>query len=227
MKRSLIVCDREVQAILAGTKSQIIRPVKIKNGLRPFNIISDDRKVHDYGWADESGDPVDVPFDHSFGKLGDILYLKETFSIVPASAYKLSRDNGEPVPHQVSPDGLFWAIYREGWVRSASGFKWRSPACMPRWASRIQLEIQDIRINKLNYLTSSDAKLEGFLDDQDLFKYLSYIRGEQAARALPIRLRSAKEYFIEFWNGKYPDVSWKKNPWVWTISFRRLHNELA
>lgn len=84
--------------------------------------------------------------------------------------------------------------------------EWRPSTHMPRWASRITLEVVSIRCEPLWYLTEEDAMAEG---------------------APPILVppdggsQPHKEGFIQLWDGIYGPGSWDGNPLVWRVEFRR------
>jgi hypothetical protein len=71
------------------------------------------------------------------------------------------------------------------------GFRWRSAACMPRWASRLTLEVQDSRVQRLQELSLEDLKAA---DEPNL----------QAS-----------------WDERYGPGSYEKNPWVWITTFEK------
>ena len=78
---------------------------------------------------------------------------------------------------------------------------------MPRWASRINLEITGIRVERLQEISEADAKAEGATPaivgaDLDHLKY-----------------RAGYQTLWEQINGP---GSWAANPWVWVIEFRRI-----
>lgn len=91
------------------------------------------------------------------------------------------------------------------------GQKWRPSIFMPRWASRITLEITNVRVERLQEITEEDAKNEGVIPDESKKDGMSPI------------INSYKYPFERLWdsiNGKtYP---WSSNPWVWCVEFRRL-----
>lgn len=93
--------------------------------------------------------------------------------------------------------------------------KWRSPIHMPRWASRITLEITGVRVERLQNISEADAKAEGI-------EYPSRF----AINGVCYPATQSKSYintFSELWdkiNGKkHP---WASNPFVWVIEFKRL-----
>lgn len=84
----------------------------------------------------------------------------------------------------------------------AWGWKVTPSIFMPRWASRITLEVVKVRVERLSDMSVEDALAEGISDYTDENEIWSY---------------------AQLWNSinskKYP---WSSNPWVWVIEFRRL-----
>jgi hypothetical protein len=86
--------------------------------------------------------------------------------------------------------------------------RWRPSIFMPRWASRITLEITDVRVQRLQEISEEDAIAEGC----------------SAWKGVPgDGERDAQQTFVALWDSinskKYP---WKSNPFVWVISFRKI-----
>lgn len=75
----------------------------------------------------------------------------------------------------------------------------------PRWACRLILEITAVRAERLRDITDEDALAEGVQD----------------ALLAPL-LGGPREAFKCLWADTYGAESWDVNPWVWTISFRRV-----
>ena len=93
---------------------------------------------------------------------------------------------------------------------------------MPRWASRIDLEISCIRVQRLNDISEDDAIAEGieliechcfknYLDgkDYDPFPGHGYLEDPVAS-------------FSSLWDLTHGKGSWDANPWVWVIDFERV-----
>ena len=94
---------------------------------------------------------------------------------------------------------------------------------MPRALSRIDLEITAVRVERLRNITEEDARAEGVVGDIDALKSLSHIRGAEAVRHVPSKIRSAREVFAEMWNEINGDrAAWESNPWVWVVGFKRV-----
>ncbi len=110
-------------------------------------------------------------FQCPYGKIGDRLWVRETHAIVPATAYRKSTDDGvNSIPHILSPDKKWWAVYKQGWTRSPN--TWKPSIFMPRWASRITLEITGIRNERLQDITDNDIMAEG-LDHYNIYDIIS------------------------------------------------------
>mgnify|MGYP001579326344 CR=1 FL=1 len=131
-----------------------------------------------------------------FGQVGDLLWCRETWNLIETL-------DGRPVKvvYRASPE-----TYTE-----YLSIHWRPSIFMPRWASRILLEITSIKVKRLQEITPSDIEAEGHRP----FAYPDSIQELSSAWAY--------SWYRNLWdslNGKkYP---WASNPWVWCISFKRL-----
>jgi len=205
-----------VQAILEGRKTQTRRVIKPQ----PSKGLVDSTRV-DRIDVDSVAFMVDGGFEYQTIKcpyqIGQRLWVKETWAKVPMTAYW----HDLTIPHQelknsdARGDG-WWTIYKAGWERVSPG--WKSSRFMPRWASRITLEVVSIRAERLQKISHDDALAEGVpcsawseMDWDDDDYPTSYMKRDQRA----------VEEFEELWdrlNGKtYP---WSSNPWVWVIEFK-------
>jgi hypothetical protein len=149
-----------------------------------------------------------------YGAVGDRLWVRETWAVA-AHLNTVAPSNLKPRRMTV--------VYREGghacneddgWTQfsdSYSGFtlgKWRPSFLMPRWASRITLEITDVRMQRLRGISEEDAMAEG-------------VNWKHYAMA-GISNTKARKLFRELWESINGVGSWMDNPWVWAISFRRI-----
>jgi hypothetical protein len=111
-------------------------------------------------------------------------------------------------PSRCEPDQS-WDTRVSGWEPTEldlEGRRWRPSIHMPRWASRLTLEITDVRVQRVQEISNSDALAEGCLPLQ-----------MDHGNAIPC--------FEGLWdslNAKRPGCRWADSPWVWAITFRRV-----
>ena len=91
---------------------------------------------------------------------------------------------------------------------------------MPRWASRITLEIVSVRVERLQDISYEDALAEGVLDFRQLIEPECQ-QGETADECAR-RLCWPQRSYRQLWESINGEGSWEKNPWVWVIEFRRV-----
>jgi hypothetical protein len=202
-ERPIIFSAPMVRAILDGSKSQTRRVVKWPTWAQPHpEVFARDLRDGQEVWYVPGDDQPSKVMRCPFGQPGDQLWARETFAIVPRTAYRCS----EGVQQTLRPDDDHdAAIYREGWTRSRGGFRWRPSIHMPRWASRITLEVTGVRVERLQDISEKDANAEGV-------KHSLHLPGG----------RFARENFAHLWWTIHGDESWEANPWVWVVEFRRL-----
>ncbi|EAX3090790.1 hypothetical protein GSO54_004822 [Salmonella enterica] len=196
-ERGMIFNAEMVRAILDGRKTQTRRPVKFplidKNmGCElAGNELAGELAAHNY-------------WNSPYGKPGDRIWVRETFRVhsratdVATLVYRASvRNSWTEQTHRVPV-----AVCNT----PATPEKWTPSIHMPRWASRILLEITDVGVERLRDLSEEDAKSEGITPP--------------AGGVLP-----GWEYRINFrdlWMDIYGTDSWEANPWVWVIEFKRV-----
>lgn len=204
-ERGMIFNGEMVRAILAGRKTQTRRAVS-------------DRHLHMIDMASQAGEcyPLDSGTDHSnsqsyyrewcpFGTVGDRIWVRETFATLEPGSY-------EPVkPQQGYCQELRYAA-TDRLAKSDSdirGYKWIPSLHMPRWASRILLEITDVRVERLNSISDCDAIREG-CSAADMKS------GDCMA-----------DVFARLWASIYGEENWEANSWVWVIEFKRVEGGAA
>lgn len=210
-ERGMIFNAEMVRAILDGRKTQTRRPVKFP--------------VHDKNLGCElAGNELAGELsagnylNSAFGKPGDRIWVRETFCPVDDTQY-----GGEKwVDYRATPK--FEASHPAGWdsaPNDAEALKWRPSIHMPRWASRILLEITDVRVELLNAISEEDARAEGIIDGG----CLNCGEPEPCGCANPEP--DATDAFAYLWQSIYGQESWNANPWVWVISFERIEGGAA
>jgi len=207
-----------VRAILAGNKTQTRRIVKNQPFDRSWS--KHDHQIAITAGRAERGDEVDGLFAYStssggewqakcpFGQPGDRLWVRETWSSDFANHY----------PHDriwyAADDDRRHAIEARGGVRGIyspeSGvhvpFRWRPSIHMPRTASRILLEITDVRVERLNTISFADAQAEGW---------------QSMINARPNDYDPIS-WYKRLWAEINGDGSWNANRWVWVVEFRMV-----
>lgn len=186
--RPILFSAPMVRAILAGTKTQTRRVVKPSKDpdfdcqMAPSEIAGDEH--------------ADRLCPH--GKPGDRLWVRETWA-APHS------EDGRP-PHAIQCDQM-----RIHYAASdgRGGLLWRPSIHMPRWASRITLEITSVRVKRLQSISAADAIAEG----------LSQTEG---GAWLPGPCDHPEWAYHQLWNQINGAGSWEKNPWVWVVEFKRV-----
>jgi hypothetical protein len=203
-ERPIIFSAPMVRAILSGAKTQTRRVMKV----RCHSICEgDDGKL--WPWSEDAELAEDFWHPCPFGKPGDRLWVRETWKHIEGGAIY---DASGCTIDAFDPE----TIYRAD--RPNQYGPWMSPIHMPRWASRITLEITDVRVERLKDISEADAVAEG----------CKPIRPELMLDGLIVRPgRSAVEEFRLVWEQIHGGGSWEKNPWVWVIEFKKLEQQEA
>lgn len=90
---------------------------------------------------------------------------------------------------------------------------------MPRWASRLTLEITGVRVERLQAISEDDAKAEGVRVRTDCHE--DYTRMYEMANGVEMT-PFAKDAFADLWQSINGAESWDANPYVWVVSFKRV-----
>lgn len=215
--RSILFSGPMVRALLNGSKTQTRRT----RGLDEVNESPDDWKLlsfqqsllHNGQWAgffnsrvDATGLIVTCPY----GGPGERLWSRETWAEnesalgVPVIQYRA----GGYVIHGATGERRFgtWKdeIYPGDAGEVGEPDKWRPSIHMPRWASRITLEIESVRVERVQEISHADALAEGV--EYDVSKPDGW----------PL------ERFHKLWNSVNGPGAWGRNDWVWIITFKRV-----
>lgn len=207
-ERPILFSGEMVKALLDGRKTQTRRVIKPQ----PEHITGVGRfaDIDFYGWQkskSEFYDSIHTNFaDYCpYGQPGDQLWVRENCAIGFTDEAELACDyfaDGERRWFERT-------IYNDSdraWLTYINDGR-RPSIHMPRWASRITLEITGIRVERLQEISDDDAEREGFI-----------YYGETLAEPIPT------DKFQDYWdklNAKR-GYSWESNPWVWCITFRRM-----
>lgn len=219
--RPILFSGLMVRAILEGRKTQTRRVLKhgapslFADPMFHYGDGTDGRcwYIAEAEYPEEGSIAIDCPY----GQPGDRLWVRETHAIVPKTAYGFDREKHPLCWQIVRPnDNHDAAIFKEGWTRCAPG-RWRPSIHMPRWASRISLEITGVRVERLLEINYQDALAEGIsrLEVNGTTRFTRPDYDHQYAS--PINA------FGGLWESINGAGSWKANPWVWVVDFRRVN----
>ncbi len=152
-----------------------------------------------------------------YGKPGDQLWVRESFCYVMRDhAHDLLEGRKENNQY------VFKTDFNEDWMKYAKekyGYKWKPSIHMPRIASRILLEITDVRVERLQSITKQDSIAEGIEILDGHSNYKNYLCGNGLDYSY---VKEARISFQSLWEKINGTDSWHKNPWVWVVSFKRI-----
>ena len=219
-EKPILMSGAMVEAILEGKKTMTRRVVKTQNGPIDHSELLLDVKDSTARFQNRLFYETSVRCP--FGKVGDRLWVRETIEV--SSSFT---DDGRiifcdgalqdvgPLSGDI-PEASLPGYFR--WIDRSHRTKKsiRVPSIyMPRWASRITLQITEIRVERVNDICGEGAMAEG-IEVPDCYECDRLIN------------ESAVRRFHALWdsiNGKREGCDWKTNPWVWVVGFRALTAE--
>ncbi|EPY2139280.1 hypothetical protein ACXARS_003521 [Klebsiella quasipneumoniae] len=230
-ERGMIFNGEMVRALLSGRKTQTRRPIKWKQ--TRFTEIGEREDGSKWPWSEDAEHACDFWHPCPFGAVGDRIWVRETFCPVDDTQY-----GGEKwVDYRSTP--RYEASHPAGWdcaPNDAEALKWHPSIHMPRWASRILLEITNVRVERLNAISEEDAQREGVHTEvwdqtvvarnyaaiDEFFQFWTedmphYVEMNQLYRSS----------FRSLWESIYGAENWLANPWVWVIEFKRVEGGAA
>ncbi len=215
-ERPILFSGAMVRALLAGTKTQMRLAVKLDATPEPKH----------------SRDVI-LRYRCPYGQPGDRLWVRETWQgplldddaienpeDIESPKYCFYAANGGPAPEYEDADGDLHC-------------RWRPSIHMPRWASRITLEIVSVRVERLQDISEADARAEGAryrkistgdarIGLMDWWFFGTDTAGNDIGAGL-----CAKDGYELFWEYINGAGSWDANPWIWVIEFKRAEGEAA
>lgn len=219
-ERPILFSGEMVKALLDGRKTQtrrIIKPQPVKGDLilKTQDALPADKR----GMADDLFDAMvrhDLPPHCRYGSPGDYLWVRETWQ----QSRLVRKGGGERFTVRKPAPGIGDLHYLADHYAGHDGDEppiWRSSIHMPRWASRITLEITEVRVQRLQDISEEDAQAEG-VEPGCLTCGENCIDRGGCGCCRPCY----RESFCLLWNKINGPGSWDANPWVWAVSFRPL-----
>lgn len=211
-ERGMIFNAEMVRALLSGRKTQTRRIIKPQPEATLSGSLSGK-------WLSRPLNGLllpkieDIAIHCPFGVVGDRIWVRETFQ-GPLFDYDLMDSYcKDPTPFE-KPE---FCVYKADGVPAPEFYDaddelhccWRPSIHMPRWASRILLEITNVRVERLKSISDGDAIREG------------------CSTADMKSGNCVADVFARLWASIYGDESWNSNPWVWVIEFKRAEGGAA
>lgn len=199
-ERPILFSGPMVKAIREGRKTQTRRVVK------PSWIAAADAAGESWG---PEGDQNYWAGVCPYGQPGDRLWVRETH-----------RFDGLDPRIAIRDRRLDEISYRADMISDSccDSCTWRPSIFMPRWASRITLEVAGVRVERLNEISEADAKAEGIEDVGDLWR--NYTPDSHYLHCLT--LEQPRDSFRSLWESINGPGSWDLNPFVWVVEFGRV-----
>ena len=232
-ERGLPMRQHELSGILDGSRTQFRRLIKwdsegppVGEGIRIRDLVpeSDKHWSEEWGWSDADGDRGgSLSIGCPYGQPGDRLWVRETWAI---------RDCGHRVP--LDTFAADWPVKRLMYIATDDApsetskgkpYWWnkRASTTMPRWASRLTLEVVAVRVERVQEISMADAKAEG-LESAGKNSWW----GGRKRGTCKIMRANARMAFVDLWDSINANCGygWDTNPWVWVVDFKRIENNL-
>lgn len=209
-ERPILFSGPMIRALLAGTKTQTRRAAKkpvrhpdLGNLYTPGALVLEREPQH----VIERASPYGAP--------GDRLWVREAWAPDPPidNTWASTQWNGcgrtvSEVPERFRHPRF--CIYAANWLHGP--IRWTPSIHMPRWASRITLEVTGVRVERLQAISEADALAEG----------IRWLNGMATFNDGLHESDTAVESYAALWEQINGAGSWDANPWVWCVEFRRV-----
>ena len=236
-ERPILFSGPMVRAILDGRKTQTRRILKkqpqshhweILPGYEFFSKLLETTKGLACRFSHCLNGREDEPLwvNCPYGKVGDRLWVRENYRLylrgrgdspgfdrVITYPVNITRGDCTLVPS----DWFDWFDSKE---KSKRSFSLRPSIHMPRFASRILLEITDIRVERLQDINEEDAQKEGVYK---LWCDTGWNRYGVDAGDILLNNKTARGCFRMLWEWIHDEKSWDSNPFVWVVSFKPIN----
>ncbi|MDQ7962798.1 hypothetical protein RDI61_01860 [Pseudomonas plecoglossicida] len=209
-ERPILFSGPMVRAILNGQKTVTRREIKpsMRSADSSFELHQQEdeswRPIHTFDESCMDANGTEHPIVCPYGQPGDRLWVREAWLADAQLDSIAPRDLSQGEPILYPADG---SVRQTGCAMVSQG-RGRPSIHMPRWASRILLEITAVRVELLQDITEEQAEAEGV-------NFLRHV--PDADETL-----TASQLFECLWSSINGDESWNGNPWVWVVEFKRI-----
>lgn len=191
-ERPILFSGPMVRALLDSSKTQtrrVVKPQPVYDGRFAGGWKLKGKKGHEAATCS----PL-IAEVCPYGQPGDRLWVRESFAHIYRDNSSPERRSFEDVAYMADGRGIDIGAYGS----------WKPSIHMPRWASRITLEITSVRVERLQDITQGDAMAEGC-------PFPSMAQGDDP-----------RQWYEQLWGEINGPGSWAANPWVWRIEFKRI-----
>jgi len=219
-ERPILFSGAMVRALLAGTKTQTRRVVNPQPRILAGELLC---------WNDDALTDDQMAARCPYGQPGDRLWVREAWrtadtldSMSPSAIADKCLDAGyrKPwAPLQWESDGSKnkdWSGFGPGNGVVVGLGKLRPGIHMPRWASRITLDVTGVRVERLQDISDADAVAEGCAQNHNGY----FWGGPHEVSGLK-QMATARQAYRDLWESINGPESWAANPWVWVVEFKR------
>lgn len=207
-EKPIIFNDEAACAVLDGRKTQYREAIKVQPDSQTAHFSNPNENLWFAYTKSKYGQ--DSEFYCPYGKKGDRLFVKEKWC-----AFSSSGEQYKCPPRRLPTYAKIYYLAGADIVRS--DVKWKHAIYMPRWASRIMLEITDIRVERVKDISEKDSICEGRIPRHDIFH----------DSIQPDINNPATRGFANLWDSinKKRGFGWNDNPWVWVVEFKPITSE--
>jgi hypothetical protein len=202
--RSVILKEQEIRDTLDGKRSMFLRPIPNIGEVINWGYIFPNQKY--FG--------IEIDFPHQYGRTkkiaaphgqaGDVLWVKERFCYDNKEYVQTYKDE----PWRGDPDPTTAECYYRATESDPTIFPgWIPSPSMPRWASRLGIEIVSVRVQRVQRLSPYDIEATGI---------------ESSTDNPILRAREIREKFIKEWNKTAPAKRYSRNPWAWLYTYKAV-----
>lgn len=220
-ERPILFSGEMVRAILDGRKTQTQRVIRWseKSHEEEGALLLEGKSGAYWPYNCHSGNenPVACPY----GVPGDRLWVREAFRF--GEHWNGNHNTATNlVNYRADGEWRHLGLPTTPWTHEEPNNpedKWRPSIFMPRWASRITLEVTAVRVERVQDISEEDATAEGL----ESFTEYHTMPGKPHLQE-PYRQVEALEQFEDLWDrlNKKRGYVWEKNPWVWVVTFRKI-----
>lgn len=222
-ERPILFSAPMVRAILDGSKTQTRRVMKKQPRSGTDRVILLERPIRSMkeapvlrAWFQEEGANTSTELTCPYGQPGDRLYVRE--------AWRTTGDDGRAdylAPSALQPHPVWYDADGAAPADQCAG-KTRVSIHMPRWASRILLDIVSVRVERLQDISEDDANAEGVELERCCLVSTDPCGAHLGGCCGQPKTLEPIDAYRKLWNDINGSDAWGANPWVWVVEFKRV-----